>query len=69
MPLYEHNYKHCALGGQSTSYVNGQRLMSAAALRAGDEIRLGQVRVVFRGDSPSSGDTTVGIAAHVSSPP
>jgi DNA-binding CsgD family transcriptional regulator len=51
------------LGSRNGTYVNGQRLMSAATLRAGDEIRLGQVRVVFRGDSPSLGDETASIAA------
>ena len=51
------------LGSRNGTYVNGQRLMSAATLRAGDEIRLGQVRVVFRGESPSSGDETASIVA------
>lgn len=51
------------LGSRNGTYVNGQRLMSAGTLRAGDEIRQGQVRVVFRGDSPTSGDETASIAA------
>jgi pSer/pThr/pTyr-binding forkhead associated (FHA) protein len=51
------------LGSRNGTHVNGQRLMSAATLRAGDEIRLGQVRVVFRGEAPRAGEETASIAA------
>jgi hypothetical protein len=51
------------LGSRNGTFVNGQRLMSAATLRAGDEIRLGQVRVVFRGESVRSANETATIGA------
>lgn len=41
------------LGSQHGTYVNGTRIFSAQALRAGDEIRLGETKVKFHDeDSP-----------------
>jgi hypothetical protein len=38
------------LGSRNGSYVNGERIFGDRVLRAGDEMRLGQTRLVYRAD-------------------
>lgn len=38
------------LGSTNGTFVNGERIVGDRALRAGDEIRVGETRLVFRGD-------------------
>ncbi len=50
------------LGSRNGTYVNGQRIWAQQALHAGDEIRLGATRVVFRTD-PGTAGTSITVAA------
>jgi hypothetical protein len=36
------------LGSRNGTYVNGERILSERALRAGDEIRIGKTRLIFK---------------------
>ena len=38
------------LGSTNGTFVNGERIVGDRALRAGDEIRVGETRMVFRGE-------------------
>jgi hypothetical protein len=38
------------LGSRNGSFVNGERVFGERVLRSGDELRLGQTRLVYRGD-------------------
>jgi pSer/pThr/pTyr-binding forkhead associated (FHA) protein len=42
------------LGSSNGTWVNGERIWSSRRLRHGDEIRVGQTRLIFR-DAPSAG--------------
>jgi DNA-binding CsgD family transcriptional regulator len=41
------------LGSRNGTYVNGERIFSERVLHPGDEIRLGQTRLVYRADETS----------------
>ena len=41
------------LGSTNGTFVNGERIVGDRALRAGDEIRVGETRMVFRGECDS----------------
>jgi hypothetical protein len=47
------------LGSSNGTWLNGERIWAAQRLRHGDEIRVGQSRVVFRDQEAASGDQTV----------
>jgi hypothetical protein len=51
------------LGSRNGSYVNGERILSERALHPGDEIRLGNTRLVFRGEERTATET------HAAEPP
>jgi DNA-binding CsgD family transcriptional regulator len=51
------------LGSRNGTYVNGERILTTATLRPGDEIRLGRTRVVFRGDPPAESAGTEALGA------
>jgi pSer/pThr/pTyr-binding forkhead associated (FHA) protein len=46
------------LGSSNGTFVNGERIWSARRLRHGDEIRLGQTRLVFRDSASGAGAQT-----------
>jgi pSer/pThr/pTyr-binding forkhead associated (FHA) protein len=46
------------LGSSNGTWVNGERIWSAHRLRHGDEIRVGQTRVVFRDPVAAGGSVT-----------
>jgi hypothetical protein len=46
------------LGSRNGTYVNGQRITGRRVVRPGDEIRLGLVRVVLRGEISGGGAAT-----------
>ena len=48
------------LGSRNGTFVNGGRVIGEQALHSGDEIRLGRLRLLFRG--PSAGNETAAIA-------
>jgi len=48
------------LGSRNGTFVNGGRILGERALHAGDEIRLGQLRLLFHG--PKRGAETAAIA-------
>lgn len=54
------------LGSRNGTYVNGERVVGKRALRPGDEIRVGQTRLVFRGES---GTGQPSVTAAVQAPP
>lgn len=47
------------LGSSNGTWVNGERIWASHALRNGDEIRLGQTRLIFRDPLSAGGATTV----------
>ena len=51
------------LGSSNGTFVNGEPVISERRLRAGDEIRLGSSRIVFRTRAPSNIAATVGAEA------
>ncbi len=46
------------LGSSNGTWVNGERIWSAHGLRHGDELRIGQTRLVFRDRAHSGGSAT-----------
>jgi len=46
------------LGSRNGTFVNGERIWNDRALRPGDEVRIGTVRLVFKG-APGQDDLTV----------
>jgi ATP/maltotriose-dependent transcriptional regulator MalT len=50
------------LGSTNGTFVNGERIVRDRALRAGDEIRIGDTRLVFRGEKGSEEKKTIGYA-------
>ena len=46
------------LGSSNGTWVNGERIWSARALRNGDEIRVGQTRLIFRDPLAAGGSVT-----------
>jgi hypothetical protein len=46
------------LGSSNGTWVNGERIWSAHRLRQGDEIRVGQTRLIFRDPSGGGGSVT-----------
>jgi hypothetical protein len=46
------------LGSANGTYVNGERITAEQALRSGDELRLGRIRVVFHAAMPTRGAAT-----------
>src|ERR671916_433612 len=46
------------LGSSNGTWVNGERIWSARALRHGDEIRVGQTRLIFRDPLAAGGSVT-----------
>src|SRR5262245_61869054 len=48
------------LGSRNGTFVNGGRVIGERALHSGDEIRLGRLRLLFRG--PAAGNETAAIA-------
>jgi ATP/maltotriose-dependent transcriptional regulator MalT len=46
------------LGSSNGTWVNGERIWSARRLRHGDEIRVGQTRVIFRDPVAAGGSVT-----------
>lgn len=46
------------LGSRNGTFVNGVRVLSDQALRAGDEIRVGATRIVFRAEEAEAGLAT-----------
>jgi FHA domain len=48
------------LGSRNGTFVNGERVIGERALHSGDEIRLGRLRLLFRG--PAAGMETAAIA-------
>jgi pSer/pThr/pTyr-binding forkhead associated (FHA) protein len=46
------------LGSSNGTWVNGERIWSAHRLRHGDEIRVGQTRVIFRDPVAAGGSVT-----------
>jgi predicted component of type VI protein secretion system len=46
------------LGSSNGTWVNGERIWSAHRLRHGDEIRVGQTRLIFRDPSSEAGSVT-----------
>jgi hypothetical protein len=46
------------LGSSNGTWVNGERIWSACRLRHGDEIRLGQTRLIFRDPLAAGGSVT-----------
>src|SRR4051794_23967708 len=51
------------LGSSNGTWVNGERIWSAQRLRHGDEIRVGQTRLIFRDPVAAGGSTTGAEAA------
>jgi DNA-binding CsgD family transcriptional regulator len=52
------------LGSRNGTFVNGERIWGERPLRSGDEIRVGQVRLVARiGDAGGEEDATIGAEA------
>jgi pSer/pThr/pTyr-binding forkhead associated (FHA) protein len=47
------------LGSRNGTFVNGERVQVRRVMRAGDEIRLGRVRLVLRGIASPSGAATM----------
>jgi pSer/pThr/pTyr-binding forkhead associated (FHA) protein len=47
------------LGSSNGTWVNGERVWSAHRLRNGDEIRVGQTRLIFRDPLAAGGSVTV----------
>jgi hypothetical protein len=45
------------LGSRNGTFVNGQRIWSERPLRPGDELRVGAIRLVYRGDEVSGAGT------------
>src|SRR5437588_3627477 len=45
------------LAARNGTFVNGQRLLGDCRLRSGDEIRLGETRLVFRAEAPEPDET------------
>lgn len=43
------------LGSRNGTYVNGERILGDRALRPGDEIRIGETRLVYRADAVPEG--------------
>ena len=41
------------LGSRNGTYINGERVLAERALRAGDELRIGTTRLIFRDTGPS----------------
>jgi pSer/pThr/pTyr-binding forkhead associated (FHA) protein len=48
------------LGSRNGTFVNGERIVRDRALRAGDEIRIGDTRLVFRAERAGEGTVTLG---------
>lgn len=46
------------LGSSNGTWVNGERIWGTQALRHGDEIRIGQTRLIFKDDSGTRGAVT-----------
>ena len=46
------------LGSSNGTWVNGERIWSAQPLRHGDEIRIGQTRLIFRDFASAGGSAT-----------
>ena len=49
------------LGSRNGTYVNGQRITGRRVVRPGDEIRLGLVRAVLRGETSGRGTATAAV--------
>ena len=48
------------LGSRNGTFVNGERVFGERPIRPGDEIRVGTVLLLARGESPDEGDRTIG---------
>jgi len=51
------------LGSTNGTFVNGERIVRDRALRSGDEIKVGDTRLVFRGDRKAADKATIGYQA------